>query len=125
MSENEIATKVIGCAIEVHRALGPGLLESTYQQCLFYKLKKEGLRVVKEKPIPLIFEEVQLECGYRIDLLVENKVVIELKSVDALHDIHMAQTITYLKLGNYKLGLLINFNVLLLKKGIRRIVNKL
>ncbi|PKR80015.1 GxxExxY protein [Brumimicrobium salinarum] len=125
MSENEIATKVIGCAIEVHRALGPGLLESTYQQCLFYKLKKEGLRVVKEKPIPLIFEEVQLECGYRIDLLVENKVVIELKSVDALHDLHMAQTITYLKLGNYKLGLLINFNVLLLKKGIRRIVNKL
>ena len=125
MSENEIATKVIGCAIEVHRALGPGLLESTYQQCLFYKLKKEGLRVVKEKPIPLIFEEVQLECGYRIDLLVENKVVIELKSVDTLHDLHMAQTITYLKLGNYKLGLLINFNVLLLKKGIRRIVNKL
>src|SRR5690554_6291596 len=87
MSENEIATKVIGCAIEVHRALGPRLLESTYQQCLFYKLKKEGLRVVKEKPIPLIFEEVQLECGYRIDLLVENKVVIELKSVDALHDL--------------------------------------
>src|SRR5690554_8171644 len=103
MSENEIATKVIGCAIEVHRALGPRLLESTYQQCLFYKLKKEGLRVVKEKPIPLIFEEVQLECGYRIDLLVENKVVIELKSVDTLHDLHMAQTITYLKLGNYKL----------------------
>jgi GxxExxY protein len=125
MSENEIATKVIGCAIEVHRALGPGLLESTYQQCLFYKLKKEGLQVVKEKPIPLVFEEVQLECGYRIDLLVENKVVIELKSVEDLNDIHMAQTITYLKLGNYKLGLLINFNVLLLKKGIRRVVNNL
>lgn len=125
MSENGIATKVIGCAIEVHRALGPGLLESTYQQCLFYKLKKEGLQVVKEKPIPLVFEEVQLECGYRIDLLVENKVVIELKSVEDLNDIHMAQTITYLKLGNYKLGLLINFNVLLLKKGIRRVVNNL
>lgn len=125
MSENGIATKVIGCAIEVHRALGPGLLESTYQQCLFYKLKKEGLQVVKEKPIPLVFEEVQLECGYRIDLLVENKVVIEFKSVEDLNDIHMAQTITYLKLGNYKLGLLINFNVLLLKKGIRRVVNNL
>jgi GxxExxY protein len=125
MSENEIATKVIGCAIEVHRALGPGLLENTYQQCLFYKLKKEGLHVIKEKPIPLIFEEVQLECGYKIDLLVEDKVVIELKSVEALNDIHMAQTITYLKLGDYKLGLLINFNVLLLKKGIRRVVNNL
>jgi GxxExxY protein len=125
MSENEIATKVIGCAIEVHRALGSGLLENTYQQCLFYKIKKEGLHVMKEKPIPLVFEEVQLECGYRIDLLVENKVVIELKSVEALNDIHMAQTITYLKLGDYKLGLLINFNVLLLKKGIRRVVNNL
>ncbi|WP_107040420.1 GxxExxY protein [Brumimicrobium mesophilum] len=125
MTENEIATKVIGCAIEVHRALGPGLLESTYQQCLLYKLKKEGLQVVKEKSIPLIFEEVQLECGYKIDLLVENKVVIELKSVEDLNDIHMAQTITYLKLGNFKLGLLINFNVLLLKKGIRRVVNNL
>ncbi|PWH86951.1 GxxExxY protein [Brumimicrobium oceani] len=125
MSKNEIATKIIGCAIEVHRALGPGLLESTYQKCLFYKLKKEGLKVAEEKPIPLVFEEVKLDCGYRIDLLVENKVVIELKSVEGLNDLHMAQTITYLRLGNYKLGLLINFNVLLLKQGIRRVANKL
>jgi GxxExxY protein len=109
----------------VHSALGPGLLENAYQECLFYKLTKEGFYVEKEKPMPLIFEDVQLECGYRIDLLVENKVVIELKSVEALNDVHLAQTLTYLKLGNYKLGLLMNFNVSLLKKGIRRVVNGL
>ena len=125
MTENEIASIIIGCGIEVHSALGPGLLESAYQECLFYKLKKEGLHVEKEKPMPLVFEEVELECGYRIDLLVENKVVIELKSVSALTDVHLAQTLTYLKLGDYKLGLLMNFNVSLLKKGIRRVVNGL
>jgi len=125
LTENEIANKIIGCAIEVHKALGPGLLESAYQECLFYKLKKEGLKVVNEKPMPLVFEEVQLECGYRIDLLVENKVVIEIKSVEGLNDVHLAQTLTYLKLGDYKLGLLINFNVALLKNGIKRIVNGL
>ena len=123
MTENEIANKIIGCAIEVHKALGPGLLENAYQECLFYKLKKEGLMVVKEKAMPLVFEEVQLECGYRIDLLVENKVVIEIKSVEGLNDVHLAQTLTYLKLGDYKLGLLINFNVALLKNGIRRVIN--
>ncbi len=95
MTENELAYKVIGLAIDVHNALGPGLLESAYQECLFYKIKKEGLNVVKEKPMPLIFEDVKLECGYRIDLLVENKLVIEVKSVDALNDIHLAQTLTY------------------------------
>ncbi len=125
MTENEIASIIIGCGIEVHSALGPGLFENAYQECLFYKLTKEGFYVEKEKPMPLIFEDVQLECGYRIDLLVENKVVIELKSVEALNDVHLAQTLTYLKLGNYKLGLLMNFNVSLLKKGIRRVVNGL
>src|SRR5476649_2171985 len=94
--------KIIGAAIEVHKALGPGLLESAYKECLYYKLFQTGLNVVKEKPMPLIFEEVILECGYRIDLLVENKIVIELKSVEALNDIHLAQTLTYMKLGNYK-----------------------
>ncbi|MEZ5026887.1 MAG: GxxExxY protein [Chitinophagales bacterium] len=123
MTENELAYKVIGLAIDVHNALGPGLLESAYQECLFYKIKKEGLNVVKEKPMPLIFEDVKLECGYRIDLLVENKLVIEVKSVDALNDIHLAQTLTYLKLGNYKLGLLINFNTVLIKSSIKRIIN--
>jgi GxxExxY protein len=125
MTENEIANKIIGLAIEVHSALGPGLLESAYQECLFYKIGKSGMKVEKEKPMPLIFEEVKLECGYRIDLLVENKLVIEFKSVEALNDVHLAQTLTYMKLGNYKLGLLINFNVALLKNGIRRVVNGL
>ena len=125
MTENEISKIVIGFAIEVHKALGPGLLENTYQECLYYKLKKEGLKVEKEKPMPVIFEEVKLECGYRIDLLVEDKVVIELKSVEVLNDVHVAQTLTYMKLGGYKLGLLINFNVPLLKYGVRRVVDKL
>jgi GxxExxY protein len=125
MTENEISNKIIGLAIEVHKALGPGLLERAYKECLYYKIGKSGLLVEKEKAMPLIFEEVKLDCGYRIDLLVENKLVIELKSVDALNDIHLAQTLTYLKLGNYKLGLLINFNVVLLKDGIKRVVNNL
>ncbi len=123
MHENVIATKVIGIAIDVHNALGPGLLESCYKECFNYKLLQSGLYVEKEKRMPLIFEEVKLECGYRIDLLVENKIVIEVKSVDALNDIHLAQTLTYLKLGNYKLGLLLNFNVLKLKDGIKRVIN--
>lgn len=123
MTENEISSKILGCAIEVHKALGPGLLESAYQECLFYKLHSVGLKVIKEKPMPLVFEDVQLEIGYRIDLLVEDKVVIEIKSVEALNDVHLAQTLTYLKLGNFKLGLLINFNVALLKHGIRRVIN--
>ena len=125
MSENEIAKKIIGLSIEVHKALGPGLLESAYKACLFYKVVESGLAAEKEKPMPLIFEEVKLECGYRIDILVLNKLVIEIKSVEALNEVHLAQTLTYMKLGNYKLGLLINFNVLFLKDGIRRIVNGL
>ena len=123
MTENELANKVIGLSIEVHSALGPGLLESAYQECLYYKIGKAGLKVEKEKPMPLFFEEVKLECGYRIDLLVENKLVIEIKSVEAINDVHLAQTLTYLRLGNYKLGLLINFNVALLKTGIKRAIN--
>lgn len=107
----------------VHNALGPGLLESTYKECLFYKIVRSGFFVEKEKALPLIFEEIKLECGYRIDLLVENKIVIEIKSVEALNDIHMAQVLTYMKLGNYKTGLLLNFNVVKLKHGIRRIAN--
>ena len=125
MTENELSNIIIGTAIEVHKALGPGLLESAYKECLFFKLTQQGLKAVKEKPIPLIFEEVKLDCGYRIDILVENKVVIEIKSVDALNDIHLAQTLTYLKLGNFKLGLLINFNVVSLKSCIKRVVNGL
>ena len=123
MNENEIANKIIGTAIEVHKVLGPGLLESAYKECLSYKLEQLGLKIEKEKTMPLVFEDVRLECGYRIDILVENKVVIELKSVEALNDVHLAQTLTYMKLGDYKLGLLMNFNVTLLKHGIKRVIN--
>ncbi|KAF2335875.1 GxxExxY protein [Flavobacterium ginsenosidimutans] len=125
MTENEISTIVIGLAIEIHRKLGPGLLENVYQECLFHKLKQKGLTVEKEKPMPLVFEEIKLDCGYRIDLLVENKFIIEIKAVEALTTNHLAQTLTYLKLGNYKLGLLINFNEALLKNGIRRVINNI
>jgi len=123
MTENEISTIIIGLAIQVHRALGPGLLENAYQECLYYKIKQRGLLVEKEKSMPVIFEEVKLDCGYRIDLLVENKFIIEIKSVESLTTIHLAQTLTYLRLGNYKLGLLINFNEILLKNGVRRVIN--
>lgn len=125
MTENEISNIVIGLAIEIHKSLGPGLLENTYKECLFYKINQAGLFVEKEKAMPLIFENVMLDCGYRVDLLVEKKFIIELKSVESLTDVHLAQTLIYLKIGKYKLGLLINFNEILLKKGIRRVVNNL
>ena len=125
MTENELSRVVIGIAMEVHTALGAGLLENAYKECLFYKLNKSGFYVEKEKPIPLVFEDIELEVGYRIDILVENKLVLEIKSVEALTDVHLAQTLTYLKLGNYKLGLLMNFNVVRLKDGLKRIVNGL
>jgi GxxExxY protein len=125
MTENEISEKVIGCAIQVHRELGPGLLESSYEECLYYELIQSGLLVEKQKPLPLVYKEVNLDCGYRLDLLVEKKVIVEIKSVEALNDIYLAQVLTYLKLSNCKLGLLMNFNVVLLKDGIKRIVNKL
>ena len=125
MHENEISQIVIGAAIEVHRALGPGLLESAYQECLLYELKERGLKVKKEVSMPIEYKEVQIDHGYRMDLLIEEKVVVELKTVDELHEVHTAQILTYLKLGNYKLGLLINFNTKLLKHGIKRYVNNL
>jgi GxxExxY protein len=125
MDENELSSSIIGCALKVHKALGPGLLESAYEACLLYELAKLGLKVECQKGLPLIYEEVNLECGYRLDLLVENKVIIELKAVESLSSLHTAQVLTYLKLSNCKLGLLINFNVPLLKDGIKRIVRHL
>ncbi|MFN0290456.1 GxxExxY protein [Pedobacter helvus] len=125
MEVNELSNVVIGMAIDVHSALGPGLLESAYKECLFYKIQKEGFYVEKEKAMPLVFEGVQLDCGYRIDILVENRLVLELKTVEKLTDLHLAQTLTYLKLGDFKLGLLMNFNSFLLKDGLRRVVNRL
>lgn len=120
MEINEITEKVIGLAIEVHRNLGPGLLESAYKECLFYELKNNNIAVEVEKPLPLIYKEIKLEQGYRIDLLIENKLVIELKTVEAFTDVHFAQILTYMKLGNYSTGLLINFNTKMLKQGIKR-----
>jgi GxxExxY protein len=125
MTENEISEKIIGCAIQVYRELGPGLLESSYQECLYFELIQAGLLVEKEKPLPLVYKDVKLDCGYRLDLVVENKVVIEVKSIEALNDIHVAQILTYLKLSKCKLGLLMNFNVVLMKSGIKRVANKL
>lgn len=123
MTANELSNIAIGCAIEVHKGLGPGLLESAYQECLFYKLSQQGLKVEKEKPMPLIFEEVKLDCGYRIDLLVENKLILEVKSVEEFHQVHMAQILTYMKLAHVKLGLLLNFNVFRLADGgIKRVI---
>lgn len=125
MTENELSKIIIGIAMEVHTALGPGLLENVNKECLYYKIKEYGFKVEKEKAIPITFEEVKFEIGYRIDLLVEDKLVLELKSVEDISNLHIAQTLTYLKLGNYKLGFLLNFNSILLKNGIKRIVNNL
>jgi GxxExxY protein len=122
MTENEISKIILDCAFKVHTVLGPGLLESAYKECLFYELTKAGLRVEKEKALPLIYEEVKLECGYRIDLLVENKVVIELKSVEMFNDVHIAQTLTYMRLSGCRLGLLLNFYTKSLKDGIKRLI---
>ena len=115
----------LDCALKVHQTLGPGLLESAYEECLFYELKKTGLEVQKQKALPLVYEDVKLDVGYRIDIIIENKLIIEVKSVDVLNDVHFAQLLTYLKLTNCKLGLLINFNVTLIKNGIKRIANNL
>jgi hypothetical protein len=120
-----ISYKIIGLAIEVHKELGPGLLESAYQECLWYELKNSGLYVEKQKALPIIYKDIKLDHGYRIDLLVENKVVLELKTVEAFSDVHFAQIITYLKLGNYPLGLLINFDSKILKNNIKRFINTL
>lgn len=121
--ERELTEKILNCAYKVHSNLGPGLLEKTYEECFAYELFKIGLLVEKQKELPLVYEEVKLEVGYRIDLLVEKKVVVEIKSVEALNDVHTAQLLTYLKLSRCKVGFLINFNVKSLKEGIKRFVN--
>ena len=125
MEINELSYKVIGLAIEVHRELGPGLLESAYQECLFYELKKAGLQIEKEKALPIVYKEVKLDHGYRIDLLVENTLVIEVKTVENFTDVHFAQVLTYLKLGKFPLGLLINFDSKILKNNIKRFINNI
>jgi GxxExxY protein len=125
MTENELSYKIIGCAMKVHSELGPGLLENAYEECLNYELKQIGLQVEKQKSLPLVYYDVKLEAGYRIDLLVEDKVVIEIKAVDGFNDVHLAQVMTYLKLSKCKLGLLINFNVKSIKDGIKRVANNL
>lgn len=122
MIENQITEKIIKCAMTVHTALGPGLLESAYEECLYYEIKQSGLLVEKQKPLPLIYKDVKLECGYRVDLLIENKIVVEVKTVEAFNEVHLAQIITYLKLTNCKVGLLINFYVKHLKDGIKRVI---
>lgn len=118
-----ITYKIIGLAIEVHKQLGPGLLESAYQECLYYEIVNSGLIVEKQKALPIIYKDIKLDHGYRIDLLIENKIVIELKTVEAFTDVHFAQILTYLKLGNYPLGLLINFDSKILKNNIKRFIN--
>ena len=123
MHENEISKIIFDLGLNIHKNLGPGLLESAYEECLFYEISKAGLFVEKQKPMPLIYEEVKLDIGYRMDLLVEKSVVIEVKSCEALNDVHLAQVLTYLKLSGCRLGLLINFNTNLFKNGYRRILN--
>ena len=118
----ELTHKIIGCAMDVHKILGPGLLESAYEACLVYELINHNLYVESQKPVPIIFKEIKLECGYRIDVLVENTIVVELKAVEALNQVHEAQVLTHMKFANKSVGLLINFNVILLKDGIRRYV---
>ena len=125
IKENEVSNKIIGASIEVHKILGPGLLESAYEECLCRELSLIGLSFESQKPLPINYKGVQLDCGYRLDLVVENCVIVELKSVETLLPIHQAQLLTYLKLTGLKLGLLINFNVPVLKNGIKRVVNKL
>ncbi len=122
MNREEIFKNILDCSFKVHSALGPGLLESAYCECLYFDLINSGLRVEKQKPIPLIYKDVKLEAGYRIDLFVGDCIVVEIKSIEALAEIHMAQILTYMKLSNCKLGLLANFNVVHLKEGIKRVI---
>jgi GxxExxY protein len=120
MEINHITEKIIGCAIEVHRILGPGLLESIYEECLVFELKDAGLDIERQKAVPVIYKKIRLDCGYRIDILVENAVIIELKSADSIIPVHVAQILTYMKLAGKNTGLLINFNVPVLKNGLKR-----
>jgi len=123
MNENEISKVIFDAGLNVHRQLGAGLLESAYEECLYFELKKSGLLIEKQKPMPLIYEDIKLDIGYKLDFLIERKVVVEIKSVESLNDIHIAQILTYLKLSNCKLGLLINFNSVLFKNGVKRLIN--
>ena len=122
MQFEQITKEIIGAAIEVHKALGPGLLESAYEECLSYELIQKGLKVERQKPVPVIYKEIKLDYGYRIDLLVEDSVIVELKSIEAFTPIHEAQILTYMKFAEKKVGLLINFNVTVLKNGLKRYV---
>lgn len=125
MIENEISYQIIGAALALHKNIGPGLLESAYENALAYDLREIGLNVTQQVPMPFIYKDIKMEVGYRIDLIVENKVIVEIKSLENLAPVHYAQVLTYLKLSNLKLGLLINFNSKILKEGIHRIVNNL
>ena len=122
MKFDDLSNRVLGCAIEVHRQLGPGLLESTYEQCLAYELIQAGIPCKAQQPIPVAYKQIKLDCGYRLDLLVDDQLIVELKSVEQLLKIHEAQVLTYMKLANIRIGLLINFNVQILKNGIKRLV---
>lgn len=123
MQDNDLTELIIGCAIKVHKFLGPGLLESAYEECLSYELDKNSLDVKRQIPIPVVYEEIKLDCGYRLDLLVNDTVIVEVKAVELLSKIHLAQILSYLKLSNKKLGLIINFNVLRLVDGVKRVRN--
>ncbi len=125
MTENEISYKTIGAAIEIHKTVGPGLLESAYENALAFELRERGFNVKQQVPMPFIYKEVKQDVGYRIDLIVDDKILVEVKSVERLAPVHYAQTLTYLRLSGLKLGLLINFNTKTLKEGIHRIVNNL
>lgn len=122
---NDITEAVIGAAMAVHRELGPGMLESAYEACLAYELIQRGFKIERQKELPLKYRDIRLECGYRLDLFVEDSVIVEVKALDALHPVHEAQLLSYLRLSGCKVGLLINFNVKMLKTGIRRVVNRL
>jgi GxxExxY protein len=123
ISENDISRIVYESGYLVHKSLGPGLLESAYEECMFYELRKHDLLVEKQKPMPLVYDEVKLDIGYRLDLIIENKFILEIKSVESLNDIHLAQILTYLRLSNCKLGMLMNFNTLHFKNGVKRVIN--
>ena len=125
MTENELSKIIVNCFFKVHTNLGPGLLESAYEECLCHELMKTDLKVERQKALPLVYQTITLDIGYRVDFMIENKIIIEVKAVESLHDVHKAQVITYLKLSDCKLGLLVNFNVALIKDGIKRIVNNL
>ena len=122
MHENEISKIIFDLGLKIHKNLGPGLLESAYEECLYYELKKRDIFAEKQKPLPLVYEDVKMEVGYRVDLMVDHKFIVEIKSVEAINDLHLAQILTYLRLSGCKLGLLINFNAVLFKEGVKRVI---